>query len=80
MRMSTKQKQTPDPENKPVVVKEGGEGRMERELGISKLMYIICRMDRQVLIYALVYTICSISDLLHSVQQTVSLAWCSVMT
>ena len=58
----------------------GGRGRMERELGISKLMYIICRMDRQVLIYALVYTICSISDLLHSVQQTVSLAWCSVMT
>ena len=27
MRMSTKQKQTPDPENKPVVVKEGGEGK-----------------------------------------------------
>ena len=53
---------------------------MEQELGISKLMYIICRMDKQVLIYALVYTICSVSDLLHSVRQTVNLAWCSVMT
>ena len=37
--MSTKQKQTPDPENKLVVAKGGRGGRMERELGINKLIY-----------------------------------------